>query len=122
MHAFKDQTVETDPPHMQQASISNAYTFMFADHFPKWPRLLIEVSSLDYWDRHRIEGYGHIDLSSVPGIQDHLFMFTIVNSLYSSYGVFVHVYACAHTMFNVSCISKAFGYTITLFVCCMPAN
>ena len=39
-----------------------------SDHLPKCPRLLIEVSSLDYWERHRVEGYGYIDLPSKPGI------------------------------------------------------
>ena len=42
---------------------------MLSDHLPKCPRLLIEVSSLDYWERHRVEGYGgYIDLPSKPGI------------------------------------------------------
>lgn len=34
---------------------------------PKWPRILLEVGSLDYWDRHRIEGYAYVDLPSNPG-------------------------------------------------------
>lgn len=38
------------------------------DCLPKWPRVLLEVSSLDYWDRHRIEGYGFVDLPCRPGL------------------------------------------------------
>ena len=34
---------------------------------PKWPRVLLEVASLDYWDRHRVEGYGYMDLPQAPG-------------------------------------------------------
>ena len=40
---------------------------LYTDCLPKWPRVLLEVSSLDYWDRHRIEGYGFVDLPCRPG-------------------------------------------------------
>jgi len=32
--------------------------------------VLLEVSSLDYWDRHRIEGYGFADLPCQPGAHE----------------------------------------------------
>ena len=34
---------------------------------PKWPQLLVEVVSVDYWSRYRIEGYGHTALPTDPG-------------------------------------------------------
>ncbi|XP_067015831.2 tectonic-like complex member MKS1 isoform X2 [Anabrus simplex] len=37
------------------------------DVVPKWPQLFVEVISLDSWERHRTEGYGYINLPSVPG-------------------------------------------------------
>jgi hypothetical protein len=41
--------------------------FCLTDSLPKWPRILLEVASLDYWDRHRVEGYAYVDLPSNPG-------------------------------------------------------
>lgn len=41
--------------------------FFFTDALPKWPRILLEVASLDSWDRHRVEGYAYLDLPSIPG-------------------------------------------------------
>ena len=38
------------------------------DELPKWPRVLIQVASLDYWDRHRVEGCGFLDLPNTPGM------------------------------------------------------
>lgn len=37
------------------------------DELPKWPRILIQVASFDYWERHRVEGYGYLDLPNTPG-------------------------------------------------------
>ncbi|KAJ6655713.1 hypothetical protein lerEdw1_004766 [Lerista edwardsae] len=35
--------------------------------FPQWPVLYFEVLSLDFWQRHRVEGYGFVVLPAVPG-------------------------------------------------------
>lgn len=32
-----------------------------------WPRLLIEVSSVDFLNRHRVEGYGHVPIPLMAG-------------------------------------------------------
>eukprot|EP00731_Ephydatia_muelleri_P023322 Em0015g905a len=37
------------------------------DELPKWPWVLIQVASLDYWERHRVEGYGFLNLPNAPG-------------------------------------------------------
>ena len=49
--------------------------FMALSHYtlltgalPKWPRVLLEVASLDHWERHRVEGYGYADLPSTAGV------------------------------------------------------
>ena len=41
--------------------------FILLDGLPSWPRFILEVSSLDCWDRHRVEGYGYLDLPSSAG-------------------------------------------------------
>ncbi|KFV97243.1 Meckel syndrome type 1 protein, partial [Eurypyga helias] len=38
------------------------------DSFPQWPILYFEVLSLDFWQRHRIEGYGSLELPASPGL------------------------------------------------------
>ncbi|XP_064391519.1 tectonic-like complex member MKS1 isoform X2 [Halichondria panicea] len=40
------------------------------EHLSRRPRLLLEVCSLDYWDRHRVEGYGYLDLPHTSGSHD----------------------------------------------------
>ncbi|XP_036613949.1 Meckel syndrome type 1 protein isoform X2 [Trichosurus vulpecula] len=35
--------------------------------FPQWPVLYLEVISLDFWQRYRVEGYGSIILPLAPG-------------------------------------------------------
>ena len=35
-----------------------------------WPQLVFEVSSVDKWQRHRVEGYGFADLPRNPGSFD----------------------------------------------------
>ena len=40
---------------------------MSSDQLPKWPRVLVEISSQDYWDRHRVEGYGYLDIPRKSG-------------------------------------------------------
>ncbi|XP_043818911.1 Meckel syndrome type 1 protein [Dromiciops gliroides] len=37
------------------------------EDLPQWPVLYLEVISLDFWQRYRVEGYGSIVLPSVPG-------------------------------------------------------
>ena len=49
-------------------TLMNWHVLLCTDCLPKWPRVLLEVSSLDYWDRHRIEGYGFVDLPCRPGL------------------------------------------------------
>ncbi|XP_066492194.1 tectonic-like complex member MKS1 isoform X2 [Tiliqua scincoides] len=34
---------------------------------PQWPVLYFAVQSLDFWQRHRVEGYGFVVLPAVPG-------------------------------------------------------
>lgn len=34
----------------------------------EWPSLAVEVFSLDYWDRHNIQGYGLVSLPQQQGI------------------------------------------------------
>uniref|UniRef100_A0A914VD51 Uncharacterized protein n=1 Tax=Plectus sambesii TaxID=2011161 RepID=A0A914VD51_9BILA len=34
---------------------------------PRWPHLLLCVSSFDQWSRHRTEGYGCVALPTLPG-------------------------------------------------------
>nr|XP_048679881.1 Meckel syndrome type 1 protein isoform X3 [Caretta caretta] len=34
---------------------------------PQWPVIYFEVLSLDYWQRHRVEGYGSVVLPAAPG-------------------------------------------------------
>ncbi len=41
-------------------------------------RLLLEVCSLDYWDRHRVEGYGYLDLPTTPGGCGQYLLYTIL--------------------------------------------
>jgi len=38
-----------------------------ADALPCWPRMYLEVSSLDSWQRYRTEGYGCLVLPQCPG-------------------------------------------------------
>ena len=38
-----------------------------AEVMPRWPQLLVEVVSVDYWARCRVEGYGHTVLPAHPG-------------------------------------------------------
>ncbi|CAI8057600.1 Meckel syndrome type 1 protein [Geodia barretti] len=40
------------------------------DDLAHWPCVLMEVCSLDSWDRHRVEGYGHLPLPSSPGVHE----------------------------------------------------
>ncbi|KAJ3048752.1 Pleiotropic negative transcriptional regulator, partial [Rhizophlyctis rosea] len=37
------------------------------DKIREWPRLYFQVNSVDYWDRHTVEGYGYIDMPRTPG-------------------------------------------------------
>ncbi|XP_072502924.1 tectonic-like complex member MKS1 isoform X2 [Notamacropus eugenii] len=39
----------------------------FLVDLPQWPVLYLEVISLDFWQRYRVEGYGSIVLPLVPG-------------------------------------------------------
>ncbi|CAF0929463.1 unnamed protein product [Rotaria sordida] len=45
-----------------------------ADHeLPRMPKIFFQISSLDSWGRHRIEGYTYIDIPSSPGFyNEHL--------------------------------------------------
>ena len=45
----------------------HSHTYSHTESLPKMPRVLLEVSSLDYWDRHRVEGYGYMDIPDRPG-------------------------------------------------------
>ena len=36
----------------------------------RWPSLLLQVNSVDSWNRHRIEGYGFITFPAIPGYHD----------------------------------------------------
>lgn len=38
------------------------------ESMPRWPILLVEVLSLDSWQRFRTEGYGSLSLPSAPGV------------------------------------------------------
>jgi len=38
-----------------------------ADSMPRWPQMYLEVSSLDSWQRYRIEGYGCVVFPQCPG-------------------------------------------------------
>ncbi|KAM9440853.1 tectonic-like complex member MKS1 isoform 2-T2 [Clarias gariepinus] len=54
-----------------------SYPFSFESFFrkeddseeslPQWPVLYFRVLSLDYWQRYRTEGYGHLVMPSTPG-------------------------------------------------------
>ncbi|KAJ8266563.1 hypothetical protein GJAV_G00131920 [Gymnothorax javanicus] len=37
------------------------------ESLPQWPVLYFEVLSLDFWQRHRAEGYGYIVIPATPG-------------------------------------------------------
>ncbi|XP_068923525.1 tectonic-like complex member MKS1 isoform X2 [Petaurus breviceps papuanus] len=48
----------------------NLYVHFFVElpnYFPQWPVLYLEVISLDFWQRYRVEGYGSIVLPLAPG-------------------------------------------------------
>ena len=75
------------------AAISLLYLFAIwmvnvvcvADDLAHWPCVLMEVCSLDSWDRHRVEGYGHLPLPSSPGTLEHIvyiYAFCIGSHLY----------------------------------------
>ncbi len=44
-----------------------AIIFSFAELLPKSPTMYIEVSSVDSWERYRLEGYGYTTIPSTPG-------------------------------------------------------
>ena len=48
-------------------SVSLPFHLPSPDSMARSPRLLVEVASLDYWDRYRAEGYGHVNLPPAPG-------------------------------------------------------
>ena len=55
--------------HVEEVECCGA--LLLLDSLPKWPRILVEVASQDFWDRHRMEGYGYLDLPTRPGQSMH---------------------------------------------------
>ncbi|XP_068923524.1 tectonic-like complex member MKS1 isoform X1 [Petaurus breviceps papuanus] len=59
-----DEVAYFSYPFTFEASFFPDDTFL---DFPQWPVLYLEVISLDFWQRYRVEGYGSIVLPLAPG-------------------------------------------------------
>ena len=49
--------------------------YLIAETLPKLPLMYIEVSSVDAWERYRLEGYGYTAIPSAPGKHTGMFFF-----------------------------------------------
>lgn len=72
---------------------------LFSGDLPHWPCVLVEVCSLDWWDRHRVEGYAHLPLPNSPGTVHLLCIPSLHIMSYMS-----NTYACACIMYICTCM------------------
>lgn len=88
--------------------------FFPSDALPTWPRILLEVLSLDSWDRHRAEGYGYTDLPNRPGNStEERNCFSIHNLL--AYNLFCIVLCICTLSKTAVCVSGEYDITVHMW-------
>ncbi len=59
---FKIRFLQKEPQDINLFSLS-----VISETLPKLPLMYIEVSSIDAWERYRLEGYGYTPIPATPG-------------------------------------------------------